>query len=248
MLKVIQCSDTHLLPDPNGTLRGCSPWFSLQILLLEVKRHTPDLLLLSGDLADAGSPLAYQNLVNLIEPLHIPTAWVPGNHDHLETMLAFLSQPPFIPILSTGILLKGWQILGLNSVLLEDPIGRGILTPNSLSDLKQTLMTVPEPTLLMLHHHPVATGIDWIDQMQVQNALEFRSLLHSYSTVKIVAFGHVHLALDTQEGSIGFHSCPSTCTQVIPPNSSPTDHYPGFRIFFLSPDGSYTTQVLRTKA
>lgn len=248
MLKVIQLSDTHLLSDPDGILRGCCPWHSLYTLLMQVKQYSPDLLLLTGDLADSGSPLAYQHLVDLIEPLQIPTAWIPGNHDHLEAMQGFLSRPPFIPITSQSILFKGWQILGLNSVLSGDPIGQGILASDTLADLKQRLTLLSDPTLLALHHHPVATGIDWIDQMQVQNALEFRSLLQTCSAVKIVAFGHIHLALDKEEGSIGFHSCPSTCTQVIPLDPSPHDHYPGFRIFLLDVDGSYVTQIIRIKS
>src|SRR3954471_8781114 len=48
----------------------------------------PDLVVISGDLADTPTPEEYDHLRRLLAPLKLPFACIPGNHDSREMMRA----------------------------------------------------------------------------------------------------------------------------------------------------------------
>ena len=149
--------------------------------------------------------------------------------------------------------LGAWQLLLLSSVLPNAQFGEGYLTAATLRWLQATLQSEPnKPTLVALHHHPVPINIDWVDQMQVQNASDLLMILDASSQVKLVTFGHIHLNFHHQRSRpnaqppVSFYGCPSTHLQLTPTATSPkSSHLPGFRLFHLYPDGTYQTQVQR---
>lgn len=249
-ITLAQISDTHLLADKTALLRGVNPWQSFQAVLHQVSQYQLDGVILTGDLADQGSADAYQHLVEAMLPFRLPTYWLPGNHDQVETMYWELQYPLLYG--PQVINLGDWQLLSLNSVLSSAQFGEGYLSADALQWLKSVLTLHPnKPTVIALHHHPVAIGIDWLDQMQVQNADTFLALLDPFSQVKIVLFGHVHLDFRHQrvsshsKSSILFYGCPSTCLQVTPPIPTTNDHLPGFRLLSLYPNGTHRTWVQR---
>ena len=252
-LTLAQITDTHLLADPTARLRGSNPWQSFQALLHEVVQCQPDGLLLTGDLADQGDRAAYEQMRDAIAPLNLPTYWVPGNHDEVATAQSVLQGVRYYSPQHQGlesINLGTWRLLLLNSVLPGARFGEGALAPGTLRSLRAELTEHSyQPTALALHHHPVPTGIDWLDQMQVQNAPALLSLLQDFDQVRLVLFGHIHL--DFQQvsqsgtGAIAFYGCPSTGLQVTPQAVTPDCHLPGFRLISLSSDGHHHTQVRR---
>jgi Icc protein len=252
-LILAQITDTHLLADPTAELRGCNPWQSFQAVLREVVRCRPDGLLLTGDLADQGDRTAYEQLRDAISPINRPIYWVPGNHDDGATAQTILQGPQCYGPHSQGLQsidLGTWRLLLLNSVLPRARFGEGVLTPDTLRSLKSELTRHRhQPTALALHHHPVPTGIDWLDQMQVQNAATFLNLLEDCHQVRLVLFGHIHLDFQRRlrygNGGITCYGCPSTALQVIPQAAAPDSHLPGFRLISLYPDGRHHTQVRR---
>lgn len=156
--------------------------------------------------------------------------------------------------------LGAWRLLLLNSVLPQAKWGEGHLAADQLHWLRQELASYPDrPTLVALHHHPVPTGIDWVDLMPVQNAADFLAILADFDQVRVVVFGHIHHELEQKRFPIGeapqtltpdaapvsFYGCPSTCLQVSPPQPVPDADLPGFRLLYLNPDGSHQTRVQR---
>lgn len=96
-LLIAQLSDLHLFANPDRDLLGLNTFSSLEAVVQKLKQLPvlPDQLLLTGDLAQDETPLAYQLIQSLIAPLQIPTYWLPGNHDHLPTMQATFTAPSF---------------------------------------------------------------------------------------------------------------------------------------------------------
>ncbi|MEA5466248.1 phosphodiesterase [Leptothoe sp. PORK10 BA2] len=241
-----QVTDSHLLAQTTAELRGCNPWYSFNRVLQAVVQCQPDGLLLTGDLAEQGDRAAYEQLVGAIAPLQLPTYWLPGNHDHRPTLQQVFQQLPQSQGL-TSIDLGPWQLILLDSVLPQAKFGEGYLSDEQLQQLHQNLSQAPnQPTLISLHHHPVPVGIDWVDQMQVQNSPGFLELLAQFSQVKLVVFGHIHHGFQQQTvDGVSFYGCPSTCLQVTSPELDVTDERPGFRLIWLDQNGSYRTEVKR---
>ncbi len=244
---LIQITDTHLVPMSISRLRDFPTRESLATVLAAIQPHQPDYLLLTGDLADAGDWEAYQQLVEMITPLNIPTLWLPGNHDLYDRLCQTLTSPPFDARKSLTI--GGWRVILLNSVMTTNCIGMGELTADALTWLQQELQTDPiTPTLIALHHHPLPTGIDWLDQISLQGAEAFYATIDPFPQVRLVIFGHIHQALHHQRHHVDYYGCPSTCTQVAPVGSDPPTSdlmQPGFRWLRLYADGYHKTGVER---
>jgi Icc protein len=250
-LTLVQITDTHLLDHPDDLLRGCNPWRSLQGVLEQVAQHNPDGLLLTGDLADQGSAVAYGRLLKAVCEFDCPIYWLPGNHDNpsilQQTFLAPRCHGP------QAIDLGTWRLLLLNSVLPDAKFGEGYLASDQLRWLHRELtQSADRPTAIALHHHPVPTAIDWLDQIPVQNGDDLLTVLESFPQVHLVLFGHIHHALqyrwkNPRGESLEFLGCPSTCVQVEPPVATPDHHLPGFRLIQLYDDGHYRTQVQRVQ-
>ena len=248
-VKIVQITDTHLLDRPDDRLRGWPVARSFRSVLNQAERHRPDYLLLTGDLADTGSDAAYQQLADWLTPLQIPTFWIPGNHDDLAAMRAVLKPPIFLS--SPAIALGNWQLLLLDSTFPNAEFGEGNLSAETLHWLDATLaLHGDRPTLIALHHHPVPTGIHWVDEIQVRNAEEFLAILDRHPQVRAIVFGHIHRELERQRPSaagstVHFYGCPSTCHQVVSSESTPDEHQPGYRLLTLDPDGTHVTAVYR---
>ncbi|MEM8612952.1 MAG: metallophosphoesterase [Cyanobacteria bacterium P01_H01_bin.105] len=247
-----QVTDSHLLAQTTAQLRGCNPWQSIKAVLQQVAQYKPDGLLLTGDLAEQGEGEAYGHLVDAIasaltgQVIPLPIYWLPGNHDHLDTLRQTFQTLPASHGL-TSIDLGVWQLILLDSVLPQSKFGEGYLVAEQLHKLRFWLKKHPlKPTLIALHHHPVPVGIDWVDQMQVQNACEFHALINQFSNVRLVVFGHIHHEFRQQSAKgPSFYGCPSTCLQVTSPKLGLLEENPGFRLFWLYGDGTYKTEVRR---
>ncbi len=245
VLKIAQITDTHLFADRKTAKHGVVTWDSLGQVIKQVKAWTPDLLLLTGDLTHHGEPQAYQHLIERIAPLRLPTYYIPGNHDNVEVLHQTFQASPFLP--EKTIQRQGWQILLLDSTLATAEAGEGYLSDASLRDLEQSLEKCSQPTVVVLHHHPVPMGLDWLDQIGLQNSQALLTCLHRYESVKLVLFGHVHLQFEEVKQGIHFCGTPSTCAQVRREGSSDWEQYPGFRGLELFDDGTYRTTVIRAK-
>ncbi|MEO0942477.1 MAG: metallophosphoesterase [Cyanobacteria bacterium J06642_12] len=238
-----QITDTHLLVNPDADLRDLATDRTFRAVLEDVVRHRPDGLLLTGDLAEEGAARAYQQLVDAIAPLQLPTFWLPGNHDCLPLMRRIL-RPPLFCGSPAAIALGNWQLLLLDSVLLEARYGEGRVSRETLEWLEAELqLQRHSPTLIALHHHPVPTGIGWLDLIQLENANDFLALVGRHPQVREIVFGHVHLELHRQRGKTHFYGCPSTSHQVIVGAFSARS--PGYRLLTLNPDGTHSTEVHR---
>ena len=250
MVKIAQITDTHLLADKEGEMRSVKTWHSLKKTLATVKKHNPDLLVVTGDIGHEGEQEAYQNFVELIDSFQIPTYWLPGNHDDLEAQKSYLVGQYIFS--DKVVRLDSWQIILLNSCLTEAQYGEGWLSPDQLDFLEQKIaQNIHLSTAIAIHHHPVSTGIDWLEQMSIGNRDKFNAIISKYPQVKTVFFGHIHHELHVEQNNIQFFGTPATCTQVTPadkeliPDVLQDWQQPGFRLFDFKNDGTFETVVHR---
>jgi len=245
-LLVAQVTDIHLFADENQELLGLPTTQSFQAVIerLLSLRPQPDLLLLTGDLSQDGTPESYERVHNLLIPLSLPTYWLAGNHDCLSTMQQVLHRAPVSP--RKAFERDGWQFVLLNSCV--PGCVHGCLSLETLDLLNFQLELVGnQPTLVALHHPPLAVNSDWLDASTLQNPEEFFAILDRYPQVKLVVFGHIHQEFNWQRQGVHYLGTPASSIQFEPQslNFSLDREEPGFRLLNLYPDGSWETRIER---
>lgn len=243
-LLVAQLSDLHLFATPEQTLVGLKTGASFRQVLenLSSLNPRPDLILLTGDLAQDESSHAYQQLADYLSPLNIPCYWLPGNHDDPLLMASILSQPPIFA--DKDIQVGGWRFLLLDSTVPNAV--HGAFSSEQLIALERSLQANQTPTVIALHHHPVTIDSAWLDNIGLHGSDAFRSLIGHYPQVKIVLFGHIHQETEHREQGTTYLSTPSTCVQFEPHQKNfaiDEQSYPGFRLIQLYANGTFDTQV-----
>ena len=243
---IAQLTDTHLFADADGIMMGVKTAESLNAVVAEVAQlpRTPDLLLLTGDLTQDETVASYERLRHAIEPLGIPTATIPGNHDVPAVMLPCLQGGCFTAARSLQI--GGWQVVLLDSVVAGQTAGA--LATSELHFLADQLAMVPHtPTLVALHHPPCLIGSPWMDEIGLQQAEALFEVLDRFPQVKLVVFGHIHQAFEGDRQGVRYLGTPSACVQFRPLSQDLTldETLPGFRLIELFSDGTFHTEVRR---
>jgi 3',5'-cyclic-AMP phosphodiesterase len=181
------------------------------VATLNAFRPRPDLVVISGDLADTPTPEEYDHLRRLLAPLDIPFVGIPGNHDSRQMMrAAFPGETYGEP---SGALNQVRSVGGLDVIVLDSSVAgkpHGELEAETLGWLDATLASSStRPALVFLHHPPFRTGIAHMDVQNLFNALDLAALVHSHPRIRLVAAGHVHRATLTQFAGVPATICPA---------------------------------------
>ncbi len=246
-VRILQITDTHLFAGKDETLLGVNTWSSYDAVLtaIEAAGQHYDLVIASGDLAQDHTVKAYQHFAEGIARLPVPCVWIPGNHDFQPAMFETLA--------NTGIadekyvlLGEHWQVVLLDSQVFGVPYG--MLSEYQLEWLEKTLAQAPERhTLVILHHHPLASGCGWLDQHSLRNPHALDAVLQQYPRAKTLVCGHIHQDLDLNWNGRRLLTTPSTCVQFKSHCTSFTIDSlpPGWREFVLDDAGRVETTVHR---
>ena len=247
-VRVLQITDTHLNARRGGKLLGLDTDYSLQAVveLVNDEYGTPDVLLATGDLADAGAGDAYRRAIGYFDTLTAAHYWLPGNHDRRETMLD-IAGPERLP---GEIRIGAWQLVLLDSQV-PGKVG-GHLGHAELERLEACLEAAVEGrlySLICLHHQPVPIGCAWLDQQMVRDAPAFFEVLERFPLARAVLWGHVHQEFDRRRGDLRLLCTPSTCVQFLPGqlDFAVDTRPPGYRWLELGLDGSLATGVSRAE-
>ncbi len=141
-----------------------------------------------------------------------------------------------------------WQILLLDSQVQSVPHGE--LSDDQLIWLDNCLAQQPDRhTVVMLHHHPLASGCTWLDQHSLRNSHMLAEVLTRYQNIEGILCGHIHQDLDVMWNGIRMLATPSTCVQFKPhcTNFTLDTAAPGWRYLELTTgdNPSLTTQLFR---
>ena len=115
-MRILQLSDTHLFGSTRGKLLGVNTQHSFTAVLQQsaADSEQPDIILLTGDLAQDPSPTAYKRLAKqVLETFSCPVYWIPGNHDNPIMMEEVFAETKLKP--EKLILRDKWQIILLDS-------------------------------------------------------------------------------------------------------------------------------------
>lgn len=237
IFRLVQLTDLHLLADPKATYRSKNTRASFLAGLKIATRLKPDLLLLTGDLAEDEQLTTYQWLYQQLKNSGLKWQWLPGNHDQPELMNRFKASDFYQQT-------DHWQILGLNSHLPNQTQGR--LATQQLTQLEQAL-TSPKPLLIALHHPPVSVNSQWKDALALENADEFWTLLKDKPQAKLVVFGHIHQAFKGRQYHSQTLATPATAIQFTAnTNTFAIDALaqPALRLIRLKPTGKFSSRLI----
>jgi 3',5'-cyclic AMP phosphodiesterase CpdA len=210
---VAQISDLHIKPPGSLAYAKVDTAAALARCVAELNRCTrrPDIVVITGDLADTPRKEEYDHLAALLAPLALPVAALPGNHDDRALLRAAFPRQPYAP--SGGALNSVRAIGDLDVVLIDSSVpdaSHGELDADTLRWLDATLAaSATRPALLFLHHPPFVTGIAHMDVQNLRNAGDLAAVLRRRPRARLVAAGHVHRAILTTFAGIAATICPA---------------------------------------
>jgi 3',5'-cyclic-AMP phosphodiesterase len=211
---LIQLSDVHLT-SAGSLFSGVRPRDNLMasLAVLDESGLRPDVLVLSGDLADVGAPDCYEDLAAIIEQATAPhgtvVVYLPGNHDLRSPFRAhLLHQEPGSEPINQVLWQGGLRIIALDSVVPGQDFGE--LSAATLGFLGDELESpAPDGTVVALHHPPIPTPIEPMAGLMLRRPERLSEVVEG-SDVRLILSGHNHHEGSGTLGSIPVWVSPST--------------------------------------
>jgi Icc protein len=156
-------------------------------------------VLVSGDLADGGTPAEYERVRELLSPLPMPVHVLPGNHDRLDWDGPYAADVGDLRLIACDTTKPGHDDGHLD-----------------LDWLEAQLATSTAPTIVAMHHPPLLTGIGGLDAIGLpeRERAALGALLARSPQVVRVAAGHVHRAAFATLAGCPVVTCPGTNWQT----------------------------------
>ncbi len=206
---LLQLSDLHLVAGEGEPDRRLERAVGVAARL----RPRPEAVLLSGDVADEPTAGAYERAHRIVSALGLPVHAIPGNHDDRDLLARRFggresaSGEPVHVLAYVG----GLRLVGCDTTVPGS--AGGALPPDQLDWLAEALSREPaRPTLLALHHPPVASGVHAMDEigLRAHDATALAALLEGHRQVLALTCGHVHRTISTAFAGRPLLICPST--------------------------------------
>jgi Icc protein len=191
MFFVAHVSDTHFGNDVRDpTDRAAAVMDHLLAL-----RPRPDLLVLSGDVADHGLASEYAAARAWLDRWPGPVAVCPGNHDVRDAFVAGLGVPAR-SVVDSG----GHRFVMLDSLVDADAgerVDEGRLGTEQLAWLDGELAASDSPTFVCLHHPPVPIGLELMDPIRLVDGDALAAVIGRHPHVIATLVGHAHTMSST---------------------------------------------------
>ena len=155
-----------------------------------------DVVLVSGDVADHGTPAEYDEARALLARLPQPVAVLPGNHDVRAAFRAgLLDEPAGDAEINRIVRVPGADLLLCDSTIPGESAGR--LSDRTLAWLDAELAAGDAPAFVCFHHPPVILHAPLIDPIRQGGADRLAAVLERHPRVAAVLCGHAHTAAAT---------------------------------------------------
>lgn len=221
-LRIVHVSDTHIGSTPDYTLYGHNTYHAGRVLVDYVNDalpFAPDLILHTGDVCYNPDPLAAKLAYDLLSQFKYPLYVTRGNHDDPDALRDYF---PHLPAgkgrIDYDFVVKGYHFIVLDSFGHVQPAG--YLEPEQLDWLATTLgNSTAEHVVMVVHHLPTMTGNAWLDErMNIKNLdLLFDVLAPHHAKIRVMLYGHIHVASTQIYRGIVCSSAPATFSQFIFP-------------------------------
>lgn len=210
---IAQITDLHLGFEPDNPDEANAK--RLDQAIAAVVAHRPDLVLATGDLTEHGDAASYTRLRKTLAALPVPVLPCLGNHDIRANFCAAFPEAP----VDEGFVQYVLEDHPLRIVVLdtlEEGRHGGSFCAARAKWLQARLAEAPDrPTLLVLHHPPIRTGIDWMTIAQDEPWAErLAGVVAQHRQIVGVVCGHIHRAITTEWAGTTLTVCPSTAPQV----------------------------------
>lgn len=208
---IAQVTDLHLHADPGHPHLAR---FERVLEHLGTLQPAPDLLVLSGDLADDGAVESYRLLQAALAGWPGPVRFAMGNHDNRGHFLSVFGDTHACDGFVQGRTeLDGLQVIVLDS--LEDGRHGGAFCEARVRWLQAAVRDIGKaPVLVFLHHPPVDVGIPWIDPGPHQPWIARLDAALQGAKVAGVCSGHVHLGGVFRWKGRQVVTCPSSSSDL----------------------------------
>lgn len=254
---ICQITDLHMRPGGLAVSRVSETNMFAERAFRVVAALTPapDLILLTGDLVEAGLADEYRNLLaalnrTLRRPVHV----IPGNHDDRQTMRVELAHLPGMAA-HPDFIQYAIEDHPVRVIMLDTLVpGRshGELGPQRLAWLDATLAEQPDrPALLAMHHPPIMTGIPHMDRIGLVDAGAFAALVARHPQVERIVCGHYHRPIVGRCAQAIVSVAPSVAHQVewtFDPlrEGALTFEPPAFQLHWWQPGQGFVSHTLYT--
>jgi 3',5'-cyclic-AMP phosphodiesterase len=210
---IAQLTDFHVCTPGRAASRVVETTMLSERALRAVSTRAPlpDVVLLTGDLAESGLAEEYATLEEMLRrTVQVPAFAIPGNHDSRSGMIAHL--PAHIRD-ETGFVQYAIEDFPVRLVMLETLVegaAHGELCPDRLAWLDRTLAAKPDkPTMIAMHHPPFPCGIAQADRIALTSRNEFAALIAAHRQVQRIVCGHHHRAVTARVGDAVASIAPS---------------------------------------
>lgn len=214
-MRIAQLSDLHLTPQGQFLYDTVDTEAAFLAALERVKLLDPgpDLLVLSGDLADAGSADAYLRLRRILDAFAVPYAVMPGNHDSRDRLRAAFPDQAWTgePLCCRRLEVGNGSLLLLDSTVPGKDWGE--IGDAQLAWLDSACQD-ERPVLLFLHHPPFDIGVAGMDAIRCRGEARLADWLGRKPRVEGLFCGHVHRFVATAFGGRPAYTAPSTAHQI----------------------------------
>ena len=216
---IAQLSDPHVRPA--GTLhRGVvdtNAALAAAVAKVNGLDPQPDLVLLTGDVAEGGTAAEYAAARAILAPLRAPLRVIPGNHDEREAFRLAFHDHAWLP--AAGPLHFVEADAGPVRVIALDVtipgLHHGAADAAALAWLEAALAAEPgRPTVVMMHQPPIECGVPYLDPYRCHGGAALAALLQRFPAVERVLCGHVHRQMLRRFGGTLLCTAPSTATAI----------------------------------
>jgi Icc protein len=229
---IAQLTDPHMRVGPGD---GASAR-ALAGAVDAVLPHDPAAVVVTGDIANSGSPSEYERVRELLAPLSVPVHVLPGNHDDHDALMAAFDLPAVQYSVRCGPL----RIIACDTTVPGRDDGR---FDAARREWLREQLEPGVPTLVAMHHPPLLTGAPAFDELGLP-AEDRRALLELLGPDARVIAGHIHRAAFS--GPV--FACPSVHIELtldigVRREPREVDDHPAFALHALV-GGELTTHVV----
>ena len=256
-VRIAQLSDTHFLEDgaeaEGGAAYDTDAAFDAVFEHLAGLPFSPDLVVVTGDVADHGRPAQYRKAADALARFDVPVVACPGNHDFVVPFTAGMGRASVHT--SRVVEIGSWAFVFADTTtgLMEsgpgglpvDPPGEIRLHSNgSLGSAEAALIeslchtTEAEHVFLWVHHPPAPLQPISYDEAYVQ---QWQGLLGQLPPIAGIGAGHTHVP-DAYE----FEKVPVFVAPSLKNNFSMEPQTwlpPGYRTYEFAADGTVTSEL-----
>lgn len=217
---IAQITDLHVRPRglPAYRVAETNMMTERAIDALIALRPRPDVVLITGDLADCGLVEEYRQLKLFLRRLDLPVLMVPGNHDRRDSLKEVFADHPLVvedkDFIQFVVDDYPVRLIGLDTVVPGK--GEGALCRRRLAFLARVLaQDTQKPTVIFMHHPPFECGILHMDRIRLlEGADRLAEIVGRQRNVERILCGHHHRAIQTLFAGTLASISPGVCHQV----------------------------------